>query len=156
MTTETWKTGKRDQAAKEEKMAASFEHHVARVVVENLREQELTSEVKTMDKSKDLESSPTISTEAQIVSESIEIPEDHQGLSTAIIHDQVGSSTDSFSTAGIETEDYAGSSKSSGDAHVGGGSRVSQITENYPAPMKARDTEDITWPRGDANFILEC
>ena len=58
----------------------------------------------------------------------------------AIIHDQVGSAGDSFSTARIETEDYAGSSKSSGDAHVGGGgSRVSQITENYPAPMKARD-----------------
>ena len=139
VTTEIWKTGKKDQAANKEEMSASFQHHVARVVFENLREQELASEVNTMGKSKDLESSPTISTEAQIVSESIEIPEDHQGLSTAIIHDQVGSSADSFSTAGIETEDYAGCSKSSGDAHVGGGSRVSQTTENYPAPMKARD-----------------
>ena len=135
VTTEIWKTGKKGQAANKEEMAASFEHHVARVVVENLREQDLTSKVKTMDKSKDLESSPTISMEAEIVSDSNEIPEDHQGLSIAIIHDQVGS----FSTAGIETEDYAGSSKSSGDAHVGGGSRVSQITENYPALTKARD-----------------
>ena len=139
VTTEIWKTGGKDQAANKEEMAAAFEHHVARVVVENLREQELTSEVQTMDKSKDLESSTTISTEAQIVSESNEIPEDHQGLSTAIIHDQVGSSADSFSTAAIETEDYAGSSKSSGAAHVVGGSGILQTTENYPALTKARD-----------------
>ncbi|XP_044178397.1 uncharacterized protein LOC114949237 isoform X3 [Acropora millepora] len=139
VTTEIWKTGEKDQAANKEEMPASFEHHVARVVVENLREQELTSELKTMDKSKDLESSSTISTEAQIVSESNEIPEDHQGLSTAIIHDQVGSSADSFSAAGIETEDYADSSKSSGAAHVVGGGRILQKTENYPALTKARD-----------------
>ncbi|XP_067049428.1 uncharacterized protein [Acropora muricata] len=122
VTTEIWKTGEqKDQAANKEEISASFEHHVARVVVENLREQELTSEVKTMDKLKDLEN---------------EIPEDHQGLSAAIV---VGSSVDSFLTTQIETEDYADSSKSSGDAHVGGGSGVSQITENHPAPMKARD-----------------
>ncbi|XP_068724936.1 uncharacterized protein [Montipora capricornis] len=140
VTTEIWKIGEKDQAANKEEMAASFEHHVARVVVENLRKQELTSEVKTMNKLKDLESSPTISTEAaQIVSESNEIPEDHQGLSTAIIHDQVGSSADSFLTTGIETEDYAGSSKSSGAAHVVGGSRIFQTTENYPALTTARD-----------------
>ena len=139
VTTEIWKTGKKDQAANKEEMAASFEHHVARVVVENLREQELTSEVKTMNKSKDLESSPTISTEAQIASESNEIPEDLQGLSTAIVHDQVGSSADSFSTTQIEREEYADSSKSSGAAHAGGGSRVLKTTENYPAHTKARD-----------------
>ena len=139
VTTEIWKTGKKDQAANKEEMAAFYEHHVARVVVENLREQELTSDVKIMDKSKDLESSPTISTEAQIVSESNEIPEDHQGLSAAIIHDQVGSYADSFSAAGIETEDYVDSSKSSGAAHVVGGSRIFQTTENYPALTKARD-----------------
>ncbi|XP_044178391.1 uncharacterized protein LOC114949826 isoform X1 [Acropora millepora] len=139
VTTEIWKTGEKDQAANKEKIAASFEHHVARITFENLREQELTSKVKTMDKSKDLESSPTISTEAETVSESNEIPEDHQGLSIAIIHDQAGSSAGIETTAEIETEDYAGSSKSSGDAHVGGGNRGSQITENYPAPMKARD-----------------
>ena len=133
VTTEIWRTGKKRQALNKEEMAASFEHHVARVVVENLREQELTFEGKTMDKSKDLEFSRTI------LSESNEIPEDHQGLSTAIIHDQVGSSADSFLTTQSETEDYAGSSKSSGATHVGGGGRVSQITENYPAPTKARD-----------------
>ena len=47
-----WKTGKKDQAANKEEMAALFQRHVACVVVENLREQELTSEVKTMDKLK--------------------------------------------------------------------------------------------------------
>ena len=138
VTTEIWKTGEKDQAANKEEMAASFQHHVARVVVENLREQELTSEVKTMDKLKIFESSPTISTEAQIVSGRSEIPEDHQGLSTAIIQDQVGSSADSFTTTQIETED-ADSSKSPGAAHVGGSSRVLQTTENYPAQKKARD-----------------
>ena len=138
VTTEIWKTGKNDQAANKEEMAASFQHHVARVVVENLREQELTSEVKTMDKLKIFESSPTISTEAQIVSGRNGIPEDHQGLSTAIIQDQVGSSADSFTATQIERED-ADSSKSSGAAHVGGGSRVLQTTENYPAQKKARD-----------------
>ena len=139
VTTEIWKTGKKDQAAIKEEMAASFKHHVARVVVENLRERELTSEVKTVNKSKDLESSPTISTEAQIASESNEIPEDLQGLSTAIVHDQVGSSADSFSSTQIEREEYADSSKSSGAAHVGGDSRVFQTTESYPAQRKARD-----------------
>ena len=139
VTTEVWKTGKKDQAANKEEMAASFKNHVARVVVENLREQELTFEVKTMDKSKGLASSPLISAEAQIVGERNEIPEDHQGLSTAIVHDQVGLSPDSFSTTQIEREDYADSSKSSGAAHVGGGSRVFQTTENYPAQRKARD-----------------
>ncbi|XP_044178333.1 uncharacterized protein LOC114970883 isoform X6 [Acropora millepora] len=139
VTTEIWKTGKKDQAANKEEMAASFEHHVARLVVENLREQELTSEVKTMDKSKDLESSLTISTEAQIVSESNEIPEDHQGLSDAIVLDEVGSPADSFSTAQIETEDYADYSKSSGAALVVGGSQVFQTTETNPAPTKARN-----------------
>ena len=56
-TTDIWKT--EDKAANKEEVAASFEHHVARVVVDNLREQELTSEEKTMNKSKDRESSPT-------------------------------------------------------------------------------------------------
>ena len=140
VTTETWKIGKKNQAVKKEDMTASFEHHVARVVVENLKEQELTSEEKTMDKSiEDRESSSTISTEAQIVCESNEIPKDHQGLSTAITPDQVGSSSDSFSTARIKREDYAESLKSSGAAHVVGGSRILQKPENYPALTKARD-----------------
>ena len=138
VTTEIWKTGKKDQAANKEEMAVSFQHHVARVVVENLREQELTSEVKTMDKLKNFESCPAISTEAQIVSGRNGIPEDHQGLSSAIIQDQVGSSADSSTTTQIETED-ADSSKSSGAAHVGGGTRVLQTTENYPVQNKARD-----------------
>ena len=47
-TTEIWKTEETDQAANKEEMAASFERHVAQVVVDNLREQELTSEEKTM------------------------------------------------------------------------------------------------------------
>ena len=139
VTTEIWKTGKKDKAANKEEMADSFEHHVARVVVENLREEELTSEVKTMDKSTDLESSPAISTEAKIVGERNAIPKDHQGLSTGIIHDQVGSPADSFSTTQIQTEDFADSSKSSGAVHVGGGSRVFHTTENYTAQTKVRD-----------------
>ena len=56
-TTGIWKT--EDQAAKKEEMAASFKHYVARVLADFPREQELTSEEKTMDKSKDRESSPT-------------------------------------------------------------------------------------------------
>ena len=51
VTTEIWKAGKKDQAANKEEIATSFEHRVARVFVENLREQELTSEVKTVGKS---------------------------------------------------------------------------------------------------------
>ncbi|XP_044178339.1 uncharacterized protein LOC122960303 [Acropora millepora] len=137
--TEIWKTGEKDRAANKGQMATSFEQHVARVVVENLREQELTSEVNTTDKSKDLESSLTMSTEAKIISESNEIPEDHLELSTAINDDQVGPSADSFSTTQIQTEDYADSSKSFGVARVVGGSRVFQTTENYPVPTKARD-----------------
>ena len=140
VTTEIWKAGKKDQGANKKKIAVSFEHHVARIVVENLKEQDLSSELETVNKSKDLESSPTISTETQILSESNEIPENHQGLSTAIIHDQVSSSPDSFSTAQIETEgDYVDSPKSSVPAHVGGDSRVFQTTENYPTQTKARD-----------------
>ena len=74
------------------------------------------------------------------MSERIKIPWNYPGLSTAIIHDQVSSFADSFSTGQIETEeDYADSSKSSGAAHVGGGSRVLQTTENYPTQTKARD-----------------
>ncbi|XP_067047077.1 uncharacterized protein [Acropora muricata] len=44
VTTEIWKAGKKDQAANKEEMAISFEQRVARVVFENLRQQELTSE----------------------------------------------------------------------------------------------------------------
>ncbi|XP_067049423.1 uncharacterized protein [Acropora muricata] len=116
VTTDIWKTGEKDQAANKEEMAASFDHHVARVTIENLREQKLNSEVKTMDKAKDLE-----------------------GLPTGITHDQVSSSADSFSTARIETEDYSDSPKSPGAAHVVGGSRIFQTTDNYPSPTKARD-----------------
>ena len=74
VTTEIWKPGKEDQTVNKEEMATSFEQRVARVVVENLREQELTSEVKTVDKSK----APT-------------------ELSSTIIHSQVGLSADSLS-----------------------------------------------------------
>ena len=111
VTTEIWKAGKKDQAANREEMATSFEHRVARVVVENLKEQELTSKVKIVNKLKVLKS----------VSESNEIP--------AINHDQVGSSADSFSTTQIEeVEDYAGSLNSSG-----------VTTDNYLTETKARD-----------------
>ena len=63
VTTAIWKVGEKDQAANKKEMAASFEHHVARVVVRNLKKQELTPELKTLDKLKNLESSPTIFTE---------------------------------------------------------------------------------------------
>ena len=114
VTTEIWKAGRKDQASNKEEMVISFEHRVPRVVFENLRQQELTSEAEIVDDAKILETSPAISTGAYSVRESNEIPENHQGLSTAIIHDQVGSSTDSFSASGIETDDYADSSKSTG------------------------------------------
>ncbi|XP_044173306.1 uncharacterized protein LOC114955872 [Acropora millepora] len=124
VTTEIWKTGKKDQAANIKDMAGSYEHHVARVVFENLREQELTPEVKAVNESKDLEISPPISTETAIVSETNEIP----------------ASADSFSTTQIRTEEhYANSSQLSGDAHLGGGSRISPFTENYQAQTKVRD-----------------
>ena len=73
VTTEIWKTGMKDQAANKVEMATSFEHHVARVVIENLRKQELAP---SFDKSKVPDSSPMISTEAQSVNESNEIPDD--------------------------------------------------------------------------------
>ena len=140
VTTEIWKAGKKDQAANKEEMAASFEHHVARVLVENLREPELTSEVKTVDKSNVLHSSPTIFTEARSVNESNEIPEDPPEQSSAIIYDHAGSSADSFSTTQIEREeDYPDSWKSSDAPHAGDGNRVFQTTENHPAQTKARD-----------------
>ena len=140
VTTEVWKTGKKDQAANKEEKAPSFEHHVARVVVENLKEQELPSEVKAVDESKDLESSPPMSTEAPIVSETNEIAEDYQGPSSKIIHDQGIASADASSTTQIRTEeDEANSSQSSGAAHLGGGSRISPSTENYPAQTKVSD-----------------
>ncbi|XP_074612399.1 uncharacterized protein LOC141866762 [Acropora palmata] len=80
------------------------------------------------------------STEVQIVSETNEIPQDRQGLSTAIIYHQVGSSAYSYSTTQSETEeDYADSLNSSGATHLGGGSEVFQTTENYLAQTKLRD-----------------
>ena len=140
VTTEIWKTGKKDQAANKKEKAASFEHHVACAIVENLKKQELTSEIKTVDKSKDLESSFTISTEAQTVTESNKITESYKGLSTAMINDHVGSSADSFLTSQIKTEDYAVSSKSPGAAHLGDSSRVSvQTTESYLTQTNPRD-----------------
>ena len=124
VTTEIWKTGKKDQAANKEEKAASFEHHIARVVVENLKEQELNSEVKAVDESKGLESSTPISSEAPIVSETNEIP----------------ASADSFSTTQSRTEeDYANSSQSSGAPHLDDDSLMFPSTENYPALTKVRD-----------------
>ena len=134
VTTEFWKAGKKNQVANKKEMASSFEHHLARVVVENLKEKQLNSELKNFDRLKDLEGSPTVSNESN------EIPQDRQGLSIAIIHDQVGSSVYSFSTAQIETdEDYADSFNLSGATNVSGGNRVFQTTENYLAQTKARD-----------------
>ena len=124
VTTEIWKTGKKDQAANNKDMAGSYEHHVARVVFENLREQELPSEVKAVNESKDLEIPPPIPTETAIVSETNEIP----------------ASADSFSTTQIRTEEhYENCSQLSGDDHLGGGKRISPSTENYQAQTKVRD-----------------
>ncbi|XP_067027267.1 uncharacterized protein [Acropora muricata] len=139
VTNEIWKTGKKDQATNKKDRASSFEHHVARVVVENLKEKQLTSDSKNVDKLKDLETSLTVSTEVQIGSGSNEILQDRQGLSTAIIHGQVGSSVYYYSTTQSETEEeYADSINSSGATLLGGGNRVSQTTENYLAQTKAR------------------
>ena len=60
VTTEIWKTGKKDQAESKKEKAVSFEHRVAHVVVENFKEQELSSELETVNKTKDLESSPKL------------------------------------------------------------------------------------------------
>ena len=140
VTTEIWRTGKTDPAANKKGMASSFEHHVACLVAENLKEKQFSSELKNVDKLKDLESSLTVSTEVQIGSESNEIFQDRQGLSTAIIYDQVGTSAYSYSATQSETEeDYADSLNSSGATHVGGGSRVFQTTESYLAQTKPRD-----------------
>ena len=111
VSTEIWKAGKRSQS----------------------------SDVKTVAKSNVVHSSPTISSEAQSVKKGSEIPEDPPELSTAIMHDHVGSSANSFSTTQIEAnEDYANSSKSSGAPH-NDDSGVLQTTENYSAQTKARD-----------------
>ncbi|XP_044166090.1 uncharacterized protein LOC122950038 [Acropora millepora] len=140
VTTEIWKAGKKDQAANRVEMAISFEHRVARVVIENLREQQLTSEAKIVDKEKVLETSPAISSEAHSVSESNEILEDPTELFPAINPDQVGLCADSFSTTQIETvEDYADSSNLSGVAHADGSSQVFQTTDNYQTETTARD-----------------
>ena len=121
ITTEIWKPEKEDQAVNKEEMATSFEHRVARVVVENLREQDLTSEVNTVNKSKDPLKDPPI-------------PE----LSPLISHSQVGLSADSLLTTQIEiVEDYA---DSSGVAQADGRSRVFQTTDNYLTETKARES----------------
>ena len=74
------------------------------------------------------------------MSETNEIPQDRQGLSTAIIYHQVSSSAYSYSTTQSETEeDYANSLNSSGATRLGGGSQVFQTTENYLAQTKLRD-----------------
>ena len=74
------------------------------------------------------------------MSETNEIPQDRQGLSTAIIYHQVSSSAYSYSTTQSETEeDYADSLNSSGATRLGGGSQVFQTTENYLAQTKLRD-----------------
>ncbi|XP_015758966.1 PREDICTED: uncharacterized protein LOC107338244 isoform X2 [Acropora digitifera] len=140
VTTEIWKAGKKDQAANKEEMAISFEHRVARVVFENLRQQKLTSEAKIVDKAKVLETSPAISTEAYSVRERNEIFKDLTELSPAINHDQVGLSADSSSTTQIKTKySSADSLNSSGVAQADGGSRVFQTKDNYQTETKARD-----------------
>ena len=140
VTTEIWKAGKKDQAANKEEMAISFEHRVARVVFENLRQQELTSEAKIVDKAKVLETSPAISTEACSVRERNEIFKDLTELSPAINHDQVGLSADSSSTTQIKTKySSADSLNSSSVAQADGGSRVFQTKDNYQTETKARD-----------------
>ena len=140
VTTEIWKAGKKDQPANKEEMAISFEHRVARVVFENLRQQELTPEAKIVDKAKVLGTSPSISTETYSVRESNEILEDPTELFPVINHDQFGLSPDLFSITKIETVDSsADSSKSSGVTHADGCSRVFQSTDNYHKETKARD-----------------
>ncbi|XP_068692367.1 uncharacterized protein [Montipora capricornis] len=57
VTTETWKIGETDQGANKE-VATSYEHNIALLVVENLKEQELISEERTVDKSADSEKFP--------------------------------------------------------------------------------------------------
>ena len=120
VTTEIWKAGKKDHSywivwftiIPIPIMAISFEHRVARVVFENLREQELTSEAKIVDKEEVVKTIPAIFTEAHSVNESNEILETAEG--------------------------YADSSNLSGVAHADGGSEVFQATDNYQTETKAR------------------
>ena len=84
----------------------------------------MTSEGKTVDKSKDPLQDP-------------QIPE----LSSTISHSQVGSSADSLSTTQIETVEHSSdSSNSSAVAQVDGSSRVFQTTDNYLTETKARES----------------
>ncbi|XP_044166110.1 uncharacterized protein LOC114967473 [Acropora millepora] len=138
VTTEIWKAGMRDQAGDKEEMAISFEHRVARVVFENLREQELTSE-------------------AHSVSENSEILEDPTELSPEINHGEVGLSVDSFSTTQIEpVEGYADSPNLSGAAHADGGSQVLQTTDNYQTEMNARGNDSSEMiPKEIETLIME-
>ena len=83
----------------------------------------MTSEVKTVGKSKDPLQDP-------------QIPE----LSPTVNHSQVGLSADSFSTTQIETEEnYADCANLSGVAYADGGSRVVQTADNYVTETKATD-----------------
>ena len=139
-TTEIWKAGKEDQAANKEEIATSFEHSVAGVFVENVREQELTSEVKTGCKSKDPLQYP-------------QIPE----LFPTVNHSQVGSSADSFSTTQIEIEEnYAACANLSGVAYADGGSRVVQTAENYETETNAKvNVSSEMIPKEIETFIRE-
>ena len=83
----------------------------------------MTSEVKTLGKSKDPLQGP-------------QIPE----LSPTLNHSQVGSSADSFSTTQIETEEnYADCANLYGVAYADDGSRVVQTADNYVTETKATD-----------------
>ena len=129
VTTEVWKPGKEDQAVNKEDMATSLEHRVARVVVENLREQELTSEVKTVDKLKDALQHPQI-----------------LELTPTISRSQVDSSADLLSATQIETvEDY--SSNSSALAHADGSGQVFQTTVS--SGMIPKEIEKLIRELGD-------
>ena len=65
-----------------------------------------------------------------------------KGLCCTFNLDQVCSFADSFATTQIDREeDFAGSSKSSGDAHASGGSAIFRTTENYPTDTELIDKD---------------
>ena len=75
VTTEIWKIGETDQVANDQVMT-TYEHNLARLVVENLKEQELFSEESIVVNSADSEKFPMIEAVAQGVNASNELPKD--------------------------------------------------------------------------------
>ncbi|XP_068743817.1 uncharacterized protein [Montipora capricornis] len=113
VTSEIWKIGETDQVANDQVMT-TYEHNLARLVVENLKEQELFSEESIVVNSADSEKSPMIEAVAQGVNKSNELPKNPSTLSKSRIHDKDDSSANfTISTQFETTKDRENSLKKS-------------------------------------------